>query len=571
VYNNTYSFVSNDISFNTRGYPSNAIFTNIYDTSVNLSFTLPKNTSDVSGYTIRLTNNNNNASTYITNTNNTIIYELSANAIYSIRLSTTYLRPLQTLNSIDFPNVLYTKGGPTIDVSYLSITDTSAIIQIVSRPSSIINNNSLFSKYELGINNNYNIINKVFSTDISYVVVSGLKQNTNNIITIRTSYTDMSSTFISNSIYVPTQGYPANIRSDYNFITNTTAKITFDPAYNPPPNGYIVKIFSNSNSKPTSTDPTVNTTNITYDTSMIITVSTSQIYYAFIGSKYSDTKIFYNTSSIEFYMARPPTDVSYVSTSITDTSVNIFFKTAFLSPLKYTLTVRRLDTNLVTNIYDISSSAINAITTNPYTLTNLPNNKNLSITFQSVYPGIILSADNILTFATVGPPRNINLVYNSITDSSAVFTYNLPLNNDSTISYIANLNNITNNTTRSIIDITSPYKLQDLLSNSTYELYLQVKYRNGVVSNSNKIGFSTQGIVSSVQTNNIKDIQSTVSYQVCPSTPTSYDLTISGELVSINRTYLNIPNPYTVTDLSRNSIYDLKISSNYNSNWNVLF
>ena len=565
--NNSYSFISNDISFNTRGYPSNAIFTNIYDTSVNLSFTLPKNTSDVSGYTIRLTNNNNNASTYITNTNNTIIYELSANAIYSIRLSTTYLNPLQTLNGNDSDVLLYTKGGPTIDVSYLSITDTSAIIQIVSRPSSIINNNSLFSKYELGINNKYD---KVFSNDISFVVVSNLTQNTNNVITVRTSYTDMSSTFISNPIFVPTQGYPANIRSDYNYITHNSAKITFDPAYNPPPNGYIVKIYSSSNSNPNNLSPVTINTSYIYDTSINISnLSSSEIYYVFVGSNYT-TKTFYSNST-PFYMARPPTDVSYISTSITDTSVNIFFKPVdLLDPLKYTLTVRRLDTNLVTNIYDISSSSA-ITTTNPYTLTNLPKNKKLSITYQSVYPYITLPAANILTFATVGPPRNINLVYNSITDSSAVFTYNLPLNNDTTISYIANLKNITNNTTRSIIDITSPYNLQDLSSNSTYELYLQVKYQNGVVSNSNKIGFSTQGFVSSVQPNNITDIQSTISYQVCPSTPTSYDLTMSGELVSINRTYLNIPNPYTVTDLSRNSIYHSKISSNYNSNWNVLF
>lgn len=567
--NNSYSFISNDISFNTRGYPSDAIFTNIYDTSVNLSFTLPKNTSDVSGYTIRLTNNNNNnASTYITNTNNTIIYELSANAIYSIRLSTTYLRPLQTLNNIDFTNVLYTKGGPTIDVSYLSITDTSAIIQIVNRPSSIINNNSLFSKYELGINNKYTDITKVFSSDISYVVVSDLSQNTNNIITIRTSYTDMSSTFISNPIYVPTQGYPDNIRSDYNYITDTTAKITFDHAYNRPPDGYTVKIYSSK----TAANPVTKIDGLKYNYYNITGLNSSNNYYAVVGSKYSDTKIFYSNEKekYQFDMARPPTDVSYVSTSITDTSVNIFFKTAGLSPLKYTLTVRRLDTNLVTNIYDIASSAITT-TTNPYTLTNLPKNQNLSITFQSVYPNTTLPAINIPIFATVGPPRNINLVYNAITDSSAVFTYNLPLNNDNTISYIANLKNITNNTTRSIMDITSPYELQDLSSNSTYELYLQVKYMNGVVSNSNIIGFSTQGMVSSIQTSNIKDIQSTVSYQVCPSTPTSYDLTISGEIVSINRTYLNIPNPYTVTDLSKNSIYDLKISSNYDSSWNVLF
>jgi hypothetical protein len=562
--NNT--FVSNDISFNSRGIPSNAVFTNIYDTSVNLSFTLPKNTNDISGYTIRLTNATSNiASTYITKTKNTIINELSANSIYSIQLSTTYLNPLQTLTSPIIDNVLYTKGGPVIDVSYLSITDTSGIIQIVSRPPSIINNNRLFSKYQLGVNNSYTDIVKILSSDISYVVVSDLTQNTNNRITIKTYYTDTSATFLSNLIYVPTKGYPANIKNDYNYVTDTSVKITFDSAYNPPPKGYIVKIYSNASLNPTNaSDAQTAASQIIQNTSTTISDLINPTYYLFVGSKYSDTKIFYSGSTT-FYLARPPTDVSFIPTSITDTSVNISFKSSLLSPLKYTIIVKRTDTNLVTNIYDISSTVI---TTNPYTLTNLPKNKNLSITYQSIYLNTTLSAVNILTFATAGPPRNIKFIDNSITDTSAVFTFSSSLNPPSY--YNAILKNITNNTTLAITNINSPYKLSDLSSNNTYELYMQSYYSNGVVSNSNTIGFSTQGI-ESIQIYNIKDTQSTVSYQLCPLTPTSYDLNISGEVVRINRTYLNIPNPYTITDLSNNSIYHSKILSNYDSNWNVLF
>ena len=564
-------FVSNDISFNTRGIPSNAVFTNIYDTSVNISFTLPKNTNDISGYTIKLTNNTNNiTSTYITKTNNTILYELSANTIYDINYSTTYLNPLQTLTSQIFNKVLYTKGGPTIDVSYLSITDTSAIIQIVTRPSSIIHNNNLFSKYQLGVNNVYKDIVKVLSSDISYVVVSGLTQNTNNTITIKTFYTDTSATFLSNSIYVPTQGYPANIRSDYNFVTNTSVKITFDPAYNPPPGGYIVKIYSSNSPNPAGNDPPVQSVTIN-DISVNITGLdyTIATYSIFVGSIYA-TKIFYNTTKVPFYLAASPTDVSYIPTSITDISANISFKTTLLAPLKYTIIVKRTDTNLVTNIYDISSSATNTNTTYSYTLTNLPNNKNLSITYQSIYPNTTLPANKIHEFATIGPPRNIEFVNNSITDTSAAFTFNAPLNPPS--SYNAILKNITNNTNATTLTtISSPYILQGLTSNTSYELYLQARYVNGFVSNSITIGFSTQGIASSIQTNNITDTQSTVSYQLCPSTPTSYDLTISGEVRPINRVYSNITNPYTVTELSNNSTYHSKILSKYDSNWNVLF
>ena len=568
--NNLFLFVSNDISFNTRGIPSNAVFTNIYDTSVNISFTLPKNTNDISGYTIQLINTNtNNPYNYITKTNKSIIYELSANTIYNIKYSTTYLNPLQTLTSPIYNNVLYTKGGPIIDVSYLSITDTSAIIQIVSRPPSIINNNSLFSKYQLGINDVYRTTDiRVLSSDISYILVTDLSQNLNNRITIKTFYTDTSATFISNLIYVPTQGYPANIRSDYNYITNNSAKITFDAAYNPPPKGYIVKIYSSSNPNPN--DNNFLSRDEIYDTSINLTFPTANpinIYSIFVGSKYSDTKIFYNTNPrATFNFAGPPTDVSFIPASITDTSVNILFKTTTLNPLKYTIIVKQTDTNLITNIYDISSNYSNS---SYYPLTNLPKNKNLSITYQSVYPNITLTSDKNYTFATVGPPRNIKFMEYSITDTSAVLTFNPPLNPPS--SYNTVLKNINTMQTITTNILSSPYKLEGLTSNSTYELYLQAYYSNGVVSNSNIIGFSTQGIVSSVQINDVKDTQCTVSYQQCPLTPTSYDFTISGEVVPINKTYLNITNPYTVTDLSNNTIYHSKILSKYDSNWNVLF
>ena len=564
--NNT--FVSDNISFNTRGYPSNPTFKNIYDTSVNLSFTPPRNINDISGYNIQFIDKQSIGSTYITTTsNNNIINNLSENQIYDIILSTTYLNPLQTLISTRFTNVLYTKGGPVIDVSYLSITDSSAIIQILTHPPSIKNNNSLFLKYQLGIDNVYK--DKFFySSDISFVIVSNLIQNTKYSITIKTFYTDTSSTFISNSTIVPTQGYPANIKSDYNYITDISARIIFDPAYNPPPKGYIVKTYSNINAPvPSSYEET----DITYDTYKNISLNKLSTYYLYVGSKYSDTKIFYSPK-IPFYMAGPPTDVNYIQTSITDTSANISFVNAILSPLKYTITVKQTDTNLVTNIYDIAVPANipnTSQSSTKYTLTNLPKNKNLSITYASVYPYSTLTATNILTFATVGPPRNINIVNNSITDTSAIFIFSPPLNSQAT--YNAILNNITNTTTQTITNITSPYKFLDLSSNSTYELQLQSYYVNGIISNSNVIGFNTQGIVTSIELNNITDTQTTVSYQLCPSTPTSYDLTISGESVSINRTYLNITNPYTVTDLSNNSIYHSKILSNYDSNWNVLF
>jgi hypothetical protein len=591
-YNENENYVSNDISFSTRGYPYNLIMKNIYDTSVNVSFLPPINIIDLLDYTITCISGSTYYNTYTNKYENTIVYDLSPNIIYDIQLSTRYSNPIQTISSTIYPRFLYTKGGPTIDISFASITDMSANIKIMKFPSSIKNTPSLLNKYQLNVTNtttnieNIMDITEIYSSDVSYVVIPStfLSQNTEYNVSINTFYTDTIATFYSNIIKVPTQGYPANVKSDFNYIMDISARITFDQAVNPPKDGYGVYVYDINTQKPpldinrifygkvdninSYIDINVKVT----DTNKGFTENTE--YYVYVSSIYKvktegvEEDVKTNSVPIPFITAGPPINVQIVTNSITDTSANISFNTTTLNPSKYTIYIKRVDNNLITNIYDISF--LNPPISYTYTLINLPKNTNLYAVVQSIYPSKILSytdTEQKLNFTTIGPPRNIYIVTNSITDSSATIIFSSPLSTQSNIIYNANLKNVTNNSIYQINNISSPYTFTDLSSNSSYTLILQAQYNNGLYSNSNILGFNTQGIVSQILPENVTDNQATIRFSLCPNTPNSYTLNI---IDGITKTIQNIVNPYTVTDLSRNTQYNVQIRSNYNSNWNTI-
>jgi hypothetical protein len=572
-YNENNIYISNDVSFYTRGYPYNLTVNRIYDTSVNVSFTSPSNITDILRYTITCISGSNYINTNTTTNQNNIVTGLLPNSIYDIQLSTQYLNPIQTLTSTLYQKYLYTKGGPIIDISFASITDISANIQIKQFPTSIINNPSLFSKYQLYVQNTTTIftdITRIYSTDISYIIVpsKNLSQNTIYNISIKTFYTDTSSTFFSNNIIVPTQGYPANITSNFNYITDTSANIIFSPAVNSPEQ-YKVYVYTVNSYKPPYED-IGGFTGITTIPSIYVTTSLKPDtrYYIFVSSLYTDTNIKTNPNSFPFTTAGPPKTVSINTNSITDTSANITFSTTSLNPSKYMISIKRYDNNLITNTYDISFTQQPSSYT--YTITDLPKNTNLYVVVQSIYPNITLSTVTDPSFTTIGPPRNIDISRNSINNTSIIIRFNSPLSTQSNILYNIILKNTTINSINQINNISSPYIFNNLSSNSSYELILQAQYSNGLISNSNIIGFNTEGSVTNILPKNITDTQTDILFQLCPNTPNSYNLNISGGLM-INKTFENIVNPYTVTDLPSNSIYNIQITSNYNSNWNVLF
>ena len=197
-------------------------------------------------------------------------------------------------------------------------------------------------------------------------------------------------------------------------------------------------------------------------------------------------------------------------------------------------------------------------------ITNLPENRDISVNIQSVYPNITLKSNDYGS-TTYGPPMNIYIELISITDTSASLLFTHPLIQIDS-SYNLFLNNKTNNTMIVNKNIVSPFRLTDLCSNSLYEMVLQSYYDNiGLYSNSKIIGFYTEGTVTGIQYYNATDTSIDLCFNICLSAPNSYKLNING-----TKTIDIINNYYTITDLSSNTYYNTYIQSIYNNAYNTI-
>ena len=555
------NFSSNSISFYTRGSPYDLIVTKIYDNSVNITFTTPYNLDGFNTYTITCiptsTTTPNQilqiSSTNSTTNENVELNGLTQNTIYDISLSTVYNNPTEIISS-NYSNKIYTKGGPTISLNTNNnITDVSASIQFIT-PISIQNTPSLLDHYELYVDNVYvkSFQNEtIYSTsDISYIILTNLVPNTiyYNSIYIKTYYTDVSEFFNSNYLNITTKGYPQNIYSDYNLVQDFSATIRFTTPYNPPTN-YTIFLKNNS---------LINKYSLTTDisTNILGDLSINTIYNVAVQSNYEN-------------LITVSPDISFITsgkasiqqiTNITDTSANVIFIPPLLIPSYYTILVYRQTDNVNILQYNISNEKTN------YIITDLPQNNKLSVYIQTVYPNILLTSDISSSFITYGSPNNIYFVANTITDTSVSLQFSQPLITTG-ISYNVLLTNTGNNSKKNIKNVSSPVLLTDLSSNSAYEMVLQSYYNNlNLYSNSNIIGFNTEGVVANIQYSNATDSSILLSFNNNASTPNSYTFINN----NTNKIIQNIVNPYTVLGLSSNTYYNSQIQAMYDASWNIL-
>ena len=563
-------YVSNDISFNTRGYPSNLFVSKIYDTNVNLSFSAPLNTTNLLLYSIRAYNSSFPNLTVTKNTTNNTDYifmDLYANNQYDITLTSRYTNPMQDIsNNNQINQTIITKGGCTIDVSNVYSTNQQipkVLIHITS-PLCITKDNSLLDYYELYINNN------VYKTQNNIIEITDLTQNTiYNSVYVQTYYSkDVSFNISSNLITVITEGYPSNIQSDYDKITDITATIKYTLPYTLPVAStggnnlfYTLTLYD---SNQTQIGENRNTIKITEATTSFINLSQSSAYVLTpntqynitIQSNYPYTINNYLSPYIPFITASPI--FNFTTSNITDISATISFTPQLLLPLYYKVIVTRNSDNFNILQYNISN------TTYSYTIANLPTNTSLSISIVSVYPSINLNSNSI-SITTYGPPTNINIY--SITDVSAIMSFS-QINTNT----IAQLTNTTNKSSKTIPILSSPHILTDLSSNSNYELILQTYFNTiNLYSNSNIIGFATEGPVSNIITKNEEDAIEKISFTPSVSTPNRYTLIVSPSTIKGISSFSNITNPYILSDLSLNTQYNIDIQTNYDNNWNTIF
>jgi len=487
-------------NFYTRGPPTNITFTNVKDTTVDISFIAPFNIIDTA--TIKYIINVSNIATsssedYYSPNNQSTITDLTINSVYNIFVSTNYINPVQSIKSVVVP--LYTRSAP-LNLSILPdyITDVSAILQFNS-PAQIPNSYILNVR---GVTTSFLLSDtRILSTiDTSAVIITGLIPNTNYISDI-----SFSSYYASSNITIPkivpefqTEGSLSNINVALD--ANNNATITFTPPINTRNVRYyfIVKNTTNSinttiyDSSQNNTEPARITIQNTVSDTKILSNNRFQI----INSTIYPNHTIIGTTK-DFISRSGPLDFRMDSTQIiTDTSMVILFGTPLNLPDKYRLHITNTSVSPNTTVpVDISNDKTLHI------ITNLIPNTLYTLDLKSVYGSDEISSGNIINTQTLGPVRNRTI--SSITNTSFIVnfqnsytfpnTYNISVENQNNSTDISQ-----NRFGITPIDANNySYTFDNLLQNNTYKITI-TSFFTGITLSTNVIQ-STQGEPTNIQ------------------------------------------------------------------------
>ena len=548
---------TDSVSFYTRGPVLDVSISSILDVSINLSFLPPKNTTDLSSnpYTIRVTNTVAPLETniYSSNTNQNInIHGLNADGSYNITIDTNYINPIQSLPSLAISS--YTKSAP-LGLRAVSsyITDTSAILQF--QPPKIHPD-----YYILDVSNvktNISLMS-VFIQDGSYAVAYyDFLPNTKYLsnISLISYYSDTNSNLYANAISTfITEGAP---------VINT---VTLDNA-----NGATI-VFTAPYVFPTTVQFQIydNTTNqLVYNISQSnandITLSglAYNIIYKIVPISIYPNKTITGNAFI-FYSRSPPIRFQIdPNNPITDISIYTTFDSPFLLPDYYQW-----------NITDISSGITATVqlnnTATGYSVSNLTANRYYSVLVQSVYNvngSEMLLSTNTLFFYTKGPPINISVPINAITNNA--FTVNfqpppvIPNKYDITIQ-----NQQVPSDNQTIRNIGQNITILNLTTNSNYTVVLSSVYSTTFTA-STSFSVATEGppILTPIDTNTITDVSATVNFTRSVYSPNQYTYFLqTGSVIQNNVLPNTTPTSFQLINLLPNAYYSLYMNADYSNN-----
>ena len=541
--NYSQEFFSNSISITTRGPPDSTKFviSNIYDTSATLQFEHSKNIASIDNYSIFLNNTSVMTTSQISDN---ILQNLTADTLYNLQVQINYTDPVESYKSESM--FFITKSGP-LNLTTTSMTDVSGILWF-QLPKAVQSNSNIVSKYTLQINNEIIDVSAIsVSTTQSKIILKDLSLNTQYLnTTLSVEYNDILQSYASSPITINTEGYPANVQSDFYKITDQSANIIFSPSYISP-NNYKVILYDSTQ------------TNLIYDvlkpdSPIILDTLTADTSYNFYIQAIYDNLISTDPSIYTFYTAGPPLNVVVQTNSIMDTSATVQWSSPNLLPVSYTILFKSAATNTVLKSY----SLIDSMQTS-YTMTDLPINTNGYVVIQSIYPNTTLSAISSSNFITKGPPQNAFFVVNSITDASAIIQYSPPANLTGFQSYRITVGSNTYS------NITSPYKINSLMQNTSYAVTLQSIYTNLISSTS--LNFITEGIPQNVEINDISDTSANLTFTLCPNTPDTYNLLLYNRISEVLvQTITNISaSPTILNDLYPSYNYSASLQAVYSS------
>lgn len=545
------------ISFYTRGPVLDISISSILDVSINLSFLPPKNTTDLSSnaYTIRVTNTVDplETNTYYSNTNqNNNIYGLNADGSYNITINTNYINPIQALPSLTIST--YTKSAPLgLRTMPDYITDTSAILQF--QPPKIHPDYYILDVSSVKTNIS---LSSVFIQDGSYAVAySDFLPNNRYLsnISLISYYSDTNSRLYANPISTfITKGAP---------VINT---VTLDNA-----NGATI-VFTAPYVFPTTVQFQIydNTTNLlVYNISQSnandITLSglAYNITYRIIPiSIYSNKTIIGN--AFMFYSRSPPIRFQLdPNNPITDIAIYTTFDAPFLRPDYYQWIITDISSNITTT-FQINN------TESSYSVSNLIANRYYSVIIQSVYNvngSYLLLSTSTLFFYTKGPPINISIPPNTITNTA--FTVNfqpppvIPNQYDITVQ-----NQQVPSDNQSIRNIGQNITILNLTTNSNYTVVLSSVYSTTFTA-STSFSIATEGppILSPIDTNTITDVSASVNFTRSVYSPNKYTYFLQTGNVIQNNVLPNTTNTsFQINNLLPNAYYSLYMNADYSNN-----
>jgi len=545
------------ISFYTRGPVLDVSISSILDVSINLSFLPPKNTTDLSSnpYTIRVTNTVAPLETniYSSNTNQNIdINGLIADGSYNITINTNYINPTQTLPSLSISS--YTKSAPLgLRAMPEYITDISAILQF--QPPKFQPDYYILDVSSVKTNIP---LSSVFIQDGSYAVAySDFLPNNRYLsnISLISYYSNTNSNLYANAISTfITEGAP--IINTVTLDSANGATIVFTPPY-VFPTTVRFQIYDNT------------TNQLVYDISQNdandITLSglAYNIIYRIVPfSIYSNKTI--RGNAFMFYSRSPPirfkTDPN---NPITDIAVYTIFESPFLLPDYYRWNITDISSNITTT-FQLNNTASN------YSVSNLTANRYYSVIIQSVYNvnGSELSLDtNTLFFYTKGPPINISVPINAITNTAFTINFQPPL-------VIPNKYDITvqnqevPSDNQSIQNIGQNITILNLTTNSNYTVVLSSVYSTTFTA-STSFSVATEGppILSTIDTDTITDVSATVNFTRSVYSPNQYTYFLqTGNVIQNSVLPNNTPTSFQLNNLLPNAYYSLYMNADYSNN-----
>lgn len=545
------------VSFFTRGPVIDVSINTLLDVSLNLSFQAPPNTTDISSnaYTIIATNTVPPLETNIYyssgNTTNLPLSGLSPDGSYNIIVTTNYENPVQNLASTVLST--YTKSAPLgVRAEPNYITDTSGILQF--QPPKI-----LPDYYRLDISNviTDNIpLSEVFLQDgSSSIVYNSFLPNTKYLsnISLISYYVNTNSQLYSTPISsVITEG-PPTVNSVALDISNG-AILSFTPPYVFPTlvrfqiYDNILNILDYDFSQSTTQDIAI--PDLSYNITYRVVPSSIYTNKTIPGSPY-----FFSSRS-------PPLSFQTNINATTDSSVSSTFIAPINIPSRYEMTIINNDTRIFSLANTLTSFIIDDLSANTY----------YSLRLQSIYDisGYLYTplrlSTNIINFYTKGPARNITVA--SLTDTKVIIQFDPPyIYPTQFIAIIQNQDPLKSLDTQTLINISSPFTMDNLTPNAVYLVTLQSVYANIMSSTTLTIITQSSPTITTIDPNTITDQSVTIPFLACLNIPTSYQLVLKNPNDQIIQTITKIPAnaeaSFLVSDLSANQVYSVVIKSIY--------